>query len=158
MITFELETTEFNRRVNSFLRRTNIPAGKAIKKIGFDLLSHILRPEPYNRHPVKTGRARAGWYASTSGLGKQFNFESGVREESRVSEGKTKGSFNDATKSKLNPYIEMINGVDYIVWLEYGSSEQAPAGMVRVSMRKMRGALPKELDKELIKEFKKFKF
>ena len=44
-----------------------------------------------------------------------------------------------------------------MVFLEYGHSKQAPVGMVRISMRKMYGKLPKEINKRFIKDWKKFK-
>jgi len=54
--------------------------------------------------------------------------------------------------------VELINGVPYILFLEYGSSLQAPAGMVRISMRKMTGRMPKELNQEFLTEWNKFNF
>ncbi len=49
----------------------------------------------------------------------------------------------------------MINNVDYIIFLEYGWSAQAPFGMVRISMRKIRGLLPKELDDSYRRDWNK---
>ena len=50
-------------------------------------------------------------------------------------------------------YVELINNVKYILFLEYGSSDQAPFGMVRISMRKLRGRLPKDLGDEFRKDW-----
>ena len=108
---------------------------------------------------VDTGRARAGWYASVQGLGGSFDFNSRVDPgNSKVSQGKREGSFIDKTKGVLDKYVVLINGVDYIVFLEYGhSKEQAPVGMVRISMRKLRGVMPKMIDEVFISEWKKFR-
>lgn len=92
---------------------------------------------------VDTGRARAGWYASAQGLGKSLDFSSGIKGDNKVSEGKKKGSYKEKLSGFSNKYIEMINGVSYIIYLEYGWSKQAPTGMVRISMRQMRGKLAK---------------
>ena len=54
--------------------------------------------------------------------------------------------------------MDLINAVNYIMFLEYGYSNTAPAGMVRVSMRKMRGELPKYLNAAFVDDWKKFNF
>ena len=149
-----METQKFNSWLNKTIKSHNVSTGVAIKKIGFDLLENILRPEPYGRHPIDTGRSQAGWYASVKGLGKDYNFGSGPG----VEQGKREGSFVDKTGALFsNKYIEFINGVRYIVYLEYGHSEQAPAGMVRISMRKMTGKLPKEINDRFKKDWNKFR-
>lgn len=104
---------------------------------------------------VDTGRARAGWHAAMSGLGGQFDFDSKVKEgESKVGEGRAKGKYIEKL-SGMNKYVELVNAVDYIVFLEYGHSSAAPSGMVRISLRKMRNALPKELGREYKDDWKK---
>lgn len=129
-----------------------------IRKVALDLLRNILKPLPYGRHPVDTGRARAGWYMSVKGLGLNFNFDRGVKKKkNQVSMGMKEGSFIDATKNRFDKFVMLINGVNYIVFLEYGHSGQAPAGMVRISMRKMRGALPRELSRSFIRDWNKFR-
>lgn len=167
--TMEMETKRFNRAVNRFAKKANVSTEVVIKKIAFDLLSLILTGLPPSsdvsipnassvtgKHPVDTGRARAGWFASVEGLGKSFNFDSGVNTDSNgVSVGKKEGRFVDKTKARLNKWVELINIVKYIIFLEYGYSKQAPAGMVRISMRKMRGKMPKTLGKKFLKEWNK---
>lgn len=84
-----------------------------------------------------------------------MDLNEGLKSPSKVAEGKRKGRFIDKTKNKSDKYVMMINGVDYIVFLEYGGSQQAPMGMVRISMRKMTGDLPKELGKRYREEWNK---
>jgi len=75
-----------------------------------------------------------------------------------ISEGKSKGKIIDKT-GKMNAlqYIEIINGVGYALFLEYGYSRQAPYGMVRISMAEMRkGTLPKDLGKRLQARWNRF--
>jgi hypothetical protein len=47
--------------------------------------------------------------------------------------------------------VEMINNVPYVVYLEYGSSPQAPLGMVRVSILEVvaRNELGRDLEARL---------
>jgi hypothetical protein len=110
------------------------------------------------RHPVRTGRARAGWYPSVVGLGGNFDFSSGLKDDDDTARGKREGSFINKLKNSSNKYVVLINSVRYIVYLEYGHSKQAPFGMVRISMRKMRGALPDMLDETFQKDWAEFKF
>ena len=149
-----METSKFNRDMKKYTKNSGISTEKAIRKIAFDLLALILQPPPFSKHPVKLGRARAGWYASVKGLGKSFNFGDGEG----VGQGMREGSFKDNTKAPLNKYVELINAVRYILFLEYGASQQAPLGMARISIRAMRGKLPKTINQSFIDEWNKFKW
>ena len=93
-----METAAFNREIKRFLKRTDISTGEVIRKMAVDLLSNILLAPPKGRHPIDTGRARAGWYMSARGLGKQFDFDAGVEGENQVAIGKREGKFIDNTK------------------------------------------------------------
>lgn len=146
MLTLKLESEQFNKALRKFAAQSNISTEKVIRKVAFDLLSNILRPEPYGKYPVDYGQSRAGWFMSVVGLGKKFDFDSNLKSGSKVQEGKSQSKF----KSNLtggNKYVEMINGVNHTIFLEYGHSKSAPLGFIRISMRKMRGKLPKELGK-----------
>lgn len=141
-----LESQKFNAALRKFMVKSKLSEDKIIRKVAFDLLSNMLQPEPYGKYPVLHGQSRAGWYASVQGLGKKFDFGKGLKADSKVEEGKSQGRF----KSKLtgsNKYVELINGVNHTIFLEYGHSAAAPMGFIRISMRKMRGKLPKELGK-----------
>ena len=169
LISFEIK--KFNQAIKAFAAKSNLSTEKVIRKYAFDLLGRILSGTEAKgftipntsgitgRHPVKTGRARAAWYASVQGLGGNFDFDSGVEGTNAVAQGKKEGAFKNNLKSFVGEkYVELINGVPYILFLEYGHSMQAPAGMVRISMRKMTGRMPKKLDEEFLTEWKKFKF
>jgi len=150
--TMKIETAKFNRFLKSFVARSNLSTNLVIKKIALDLLVQILK-----RSPVDTGRSRAAWYPSMQGLGGSYDLQRKLKDptKSKVSEGKKQGSYKENLKFTVNKYVELINGVDYIIYLEYGYSKQAPYGMVRISMRKMRGKMPKALNKEFRKDWNK---
>lgn len=154
----QTETRLFNRDLKRFLEKNNYSYERGIRKVALDLLANILTAPPKGRHPVDTGRARAGWYMSAQGLGYNYDFLKGLKNQSDVETGKQEGSFKSNLKSTFNKYVELINGVNYIVFLEYGSSQQAPYGMVRISMRKMRGQLASTIGKEIKTEWNKFYF
>jgi len=157
--TVEFETRKFNQFITNFTRnvsRDKVPL--AIKKFAVELLRRILL-----KMPVDTGRARAAWYASMEGLGVSFNLQrKGPLKAQRggnlgsVSQGMQEGSFVDNLKGPT-PYVELINGCPYIIYLEYGWSGQAPWGMVRISMREMRGGqLPQYMAQGVREEWNKF--
>uniref|UniRef100_A0A6M3LEC0 Putative tail protein n=1 Tax=viral metagenome TaxID=1070528 RepID=A0A6M3LEC0_9ZZZZ len=173
----KLETQEFNKALKKFMAKSDVDSGKVIKKIAFDLLGNIIgdlptektfdldtralaeaRGHPISgRHPVDTGRARAGWYASIKGLGGNFDFTKPGPENNinsnKVALGQKEGDFIDNTKALSMKYVDLINGVDYILYLEYGYSMQAPAGMVRIGMRSMYGVLPKVMGKQFLADW-----
>ena len=156
-LTVEFETKRFNAALHKFIKKSNLSTDIVIKKVAFDLLSIILKPPPKGRHPVLSGRSRAAWYPSVQGLGKKFDFSAGVKGQNKVAEGKNKGDFNSHLGPiYLDKFVEMINSVDYILFLEMGSSQQAPWGMVRVALRKLRGGkMPWELEKKYQDDWKK---
>jgi len=189
MVKFDFDIKEFNKDVKKFTKDSGKLTGVAVRKIGFDLLGGILGGElkggqftfknriigtgrkylglkvgsvVTGRHPVDTGRSRAGWYASVNGLKgrSRFNWEKGSKniKSKMVAKGKREGRFVDKSKSLTAPYIELINGVPYIVFLEYGWSKQAPMGMVRIAIRKMRGRMPKLITEEYMYLWNTFKF
>jgi len=127
LLSVEIEQENFNAFVNKFLRESKKEADIVIKKIALDLLRRVIM-----KNPVKTGRARSGWYPALDGLGGKSP-PGGERE----------GKYVEHLKGTLDKYVLLINNVKYIMYLEYGSSSQAPAGMVRVSLREMQGSLPK---------------
>ena len=102
-------------------------AEKALKGIALEFTSRVIQ-----RNPVDTGRSRAAWTPLMDRLG----VPSGVRG-SGVAQGKREGSVA-FDLSGPRQAITITNAVPYIVPLEFGSSKQAQAGMVRITMRELR--------------------
>jgi len=157
-----IESQEFNRHVADFMRKSTLPAAIVIKKFAFDLLAKIIK-----HTPVDTGRARGGWLpamerlAGDTGKVAVINISGGSKnfDQQAVEEGKTEGDFIDNTNNMFGreQWVEIINGVEYVIYLEYGHSQQAPYGMVRLSMREIRGAqLPQDMVQELKKVWNSF--
>jgi len=148
------ETKEFDRHVQQFLKKTNIASDLVLRKFAFDLLKRIMK-----KNPVDTGRSRGAWYVSMEKLGMgMMSLPTGKNyNEEEVKKGKQKGEFTDHTKGHWDKWIEMVNGVSYIIYLEYGWSKQAPYGMVRLSMRELRkGKLPQDMADTIRQEWNKF--
>jgi hypothetical protein len=120
----EVVTADFDRWVKGYVREYPGEQGKALRNVTLNLIGRIAQ-----RNPVDTGRARGGWYPYTdhAGAPRTDNLPG-------TAQGKSEGSFREDLRGR-DMYVEITNGVPYIVPLEYGHSKQAPAGMVRVSMR-----------------------
>lgn len=119
--------TVVETKLNLFMRKTM-----------FDLMAAIIR-----RTPVDTGRARGGWTAVEDMTGvPSLNLArvpapsgaTGSVQQQEVAEGKSKSDLQE-NLSGVSKSITVTNGVDYITLLEFGRSDQAPDGMVRVSIR-----------------------
>lgn len=164
LFTIEAETKRFNDKIDRFIKRSPLAVGVVIRKLALELLTRIIL-----KNPVDTGRSRAGWFAAFNALGGQglainiassrmgkrkYKSKSAGMDQNAVSEGMSKGRFIDRTKD-LNPYVEVVNGVNYTIYLEYGHSKQAPVGMVRISMREMTsdGKAVRAIKDGLIKEW-----
>lgn len=180
--TIKMETKRFNRDLKKFMKKSNLSTEVVIKKTAFDILSIMLTGLPTKgkfpnaqfpsganvatgRTPVSTGRFRAGWQVSVSGLGKRFDFDQGISGKPQfdrgeliadpVARGKKEGDFKNHLKHPTDKWVELINNVHYGIFLESGWSRQAPLGMVRVALRTVTGRLSKDLKEELSDEWKK---
>jgi hypothetical protein len=107
------------------------------------------------RTPVKTGRARAGWYKAVVGLGGKWT-DKGT-SQAQIALGKSEGSFKDRTTNKYKRYIAIDNNVPYIDKLEHGWSLQAPSGMVKLTALEMKGELRSKFIKGYTKAWRKGK-
>lgn len=102
------------------------------KKVVFELLRRFVL-----RTPVDTGRARGGWHVTINAI-----------NDSDLGGVDLSGSgvFSAAKKvmAALGRYetVYINNNVTYIPFLDAGSSKQAPAGMIDVSIEEVRQMFP----------------
>lgn len=129
----KLENKRFNRALRKINLSTNIAVPDLLKMTMMELLRLIIP-----RTPIDTGRARAGWASAAEYCGVQIGYSDARNYDSgAITGGKGEGEINHGKIGKVY-YIEAVNGVPYILMLEFGHSKQAPAGMVRISMRQIR--------------------
>lgn len=143
-VSLQLETRKFQRWTKAMMKE--VPRSLrdvALKKIAFDFLERVIK-----KTPVDTGRARAGW---TSYLIEKGGRDLAVSATSApppagggaspqadaIAEGRAQSSFREG-RTLGGPFIVLVNAVNYIAFLEFGSSGQAPSGMIRLTFREMR--------------------
>jgi hypothetical protein len=116
---------QFNRELTIFAKQT-IPQEhlKLQKRIALDLLSRIVF-----RTPVRTGRARGNWQVELGGAG-----NSAIDRKDKAGSSTVAAGAGVIAGARPFGLITVFNNVDYIKFLEGGSSIQAPAGMVDISL------------------------
>lgn len=112
-------TIQFKADLNRFAQKTGLTLTIALRRIVLDLWRRIIK-----RMPVDTGRARAAWMV-TIGVPSSEVLPPGIY-----------GPPPDPDTSGMKPgqQIFLTNNVPYVGFLEDGSSENAPAGFVRIGM------------------------
>lgn len=83
--------------------------------------------------PVDTGRARGNWFIDL----RPTNLQHSIPKKNK---GANYVKINTPLKL-LGTKLYLFNNMDYIVPLEFGSSKQAPSGMVRKNIARFPGIL-----------------
>ena len=115
---------QFLREVQEFSKSVPAQVVTLHKKIALEALSRIVA-----KTPVDTGRARGNW---------QTTINSSPSEELFLTDPVGNGA---QALQILGAYQAVIiaNNVPYIIFLEQGSSQQAPSGMVMLTVEELRG-------------------
>lgn len=126
----EVETAKFRNWTRRLAKNVRSDLGRQVlRKVGLEAARRFIQ-----KTPVDTGRARAGWTAIFDLAGAPVVVWG--TSSAAQSEGKSKGSVVESFTG-AEQFIEIINAVAYVIYLEYGHSQQAPAGMVRVTLREI---------------------
>lgn len=113
------------------LRGSNGSTGKVVKASLFALGASI-----EYKSPVDKGRFKGNWLTA---FGSADTSVSESAEDSLGQMSTKLGSF------KMGEVVYFTNSLPYAMPLEYGSSEQAPSGMVRLSVRNWQSIVNKEI-------------
>ena len=110
---------QFEKDLNDFSAQLNVAVEKVVIKIALDLHAKISR-----RNPVDTGRSRASW-----------DIKEGSPSDFLPPEGTYRGAKpQDGSKLTGRTITFVTSAVHYVEYLEKGSSKQAPAGMIDISL------------------------
>ncbi len=115
----------FVKSLNSLTEYIDGSVEKVIRKACIDLYRKIVE-----RTPVDTGRAKGNWQISTTDRDFIRDGEFSASEITQFIESEIDDFKFELTDSQVIIY----NNLEYIEPLENGSSQQAPAGMVAISL------------------------
>lgn len=124
---------KFEADLEKFAKQLDIDIVTVVKKLSFDIFEGVVR-----RTPVDSGRARASWIMSLDEPSDEVAIE-GNRSEDQATQEALANKLPDITN--LSQPINVTNNLPYIEPLEFGSSEQAPTGMVRVTLAEVEAEL-----------------
>lgn len=112
---------KFSDQIKAFTKKAERAALFVYRGTALDIFSKVIL-----RTPVDTGRARGNWQCSLNSPA-----DGSVNGTGRSAINKAKATTG---KAKIEDQIYLMNNLPYIKKLEYGSSQQAPRGMVRVTL------------------------
>lgn len=118
-----LANVKFDADIDAFRKVIDSSWEEAYHKIILDLFARIVGNFETHRHPVDTGRARAGWGITTA-------------ESIPAPPPGTYGPPPLPDVSQLDGYTPafILNAIPYIEPLENGHSKQAPNGFIRLAI------------------------
>ena len=126
----------FGAQISQFTQSAEKKLTNAYRKTGLEIFSRVIQ-----RTPVDTGRARGNWQAAVGEIpGGQLDEldPSGAEATNRAA--------GVALNAELGDTLYLSNNLPYIRELEYGSSQQAPQGMVRVTTQEFADIVVKATD------------
>lgn len=127
----------FSLDVDKWIAKAKGKQDLVVRKVSLDIFRRVIL-----RTPVRSGRARGNWQCAIN------NIPVGEIETVDTNGATTLEAVADAIKdAKAGDVIYLVNNVPYILKLENGSSKQAPAGMVGITLTEF-GAVVDQAAKE----------
>ena len=106
-----------------FARKASAVPDQILRKVVFDITREIVQ-----KTPVDTGHARSNWFWGVQVV----SDEDATLSKSGAPSLTRAASFASTVRS--GGVVYLTNNLPYILPLEFGSSQQAPAGMVRITV------------------------
>ena len=106
-----------------FARKAGGNLDKVLRKVVFDITREIIQ-----KTPVDTGHARSNWFWGVHVV----SDEDATLSKSGAPSLARAASFASTVRS--GGVVYLANNLPYIMALEFGSSQQAPAGMARITV------------------------
>ena len=123
-----MSVRQFNLDLANFSKKTQLNLDIVARKVGFEIWNGVTK-----KTPVDTGRARASWNLTEEVVNLK------TASENVVHGANAKGSVGRITGK--GDVIYITNNVDYINELDKGSSQQAPNGMVSLTINEVQAQL-----------------
>jgi hypothetical protein len=131
----------FASDVSKWTRKTEAKIETAIRKIAIDVFAEVIMMSP-----VDTGRFRGNWQVAIGTI------PNGTLEiDDKEGTATLTKAQAEALGLKAGQTIFLINNLPYARALEYGLSQQAPGGMIRLTVQRWKPiveAVGRQLSKE----------
>lgn len=132
----------FARDLERFAKKTKLTVDQVHRGVVLELFSSVVRDTP-----VDTGRARANWLPAAN-TARTETVEWPEQGAKAMATTRTLAEIeNVARDAKAGDVTIMTNNLPYIGRLEEGSSTQAPQGMVRRNVDRVRANLKRIINK-----------
>lgn len=113
--------------VNKWAENAGLDVDKTLRATVLELGKEIIQTTP-----VDEGTARNNWF---TGINRNPR---GRRNPSKNGSGSISNLESEYVKFGMGKRFRLVNRIPYILKLEYGSSKQAPSGMLRLAVQKAR--------------------
>lgn len=113
---------QFSIPLTRLAQKSGLSLSTVVRKATLDIFSRVVL-----RSPVDTGRFRANWNVSYGQPNASVTTDTG--------QGRIQAEIASVATSPVGSVSYLTNGLPYARRLEYGYSKQAPAGMVRLTVR-----------------------
>ncbi len=130
----------FEDQVSAWTTKTEKKLETAFRKIALDVFSEVIL-----KSPVKSGRFRGNWQVSV-GTAKS----GAVTIDDKTGTATIGKVYAETLGLKAGQTIYLVNNLPYARKLEYGHSQQAPNGFVRITAQRWKpivDAVSRELSK-----------
>lgn len=137
-MSFGATSSRFDAFTGELIKDLDGPEAQAVLDgVALKFCELVVSPPPVGT-PVDTGRARAGWARGLEELGGTFTREG--TDSKAISEGRRRGGLRREVGKRKGDigYVAITNNVEYVQYLEYGHSDQAPDGFIRRSLETLR--------------------
>lgn len=124
----------FDRQIAAFAKKANIGIDRAIRGTSIKLFSAIILASP-----VDTGRFRANWQASNERPASGTTFA-----EDKSGSGAVNNVTTYINGAPFANEFTLANNLPYAYKLEFGYSDQAPQGFIRVNVARFQSILDEQ--------------
>lgn len=131
----------FAAQVSAFVRKTENKLDTAVRAISLEAFTRVIM-----RSPVDRGRFKGNWQVEIGSVPRgvvEIDDKNGTATISRMTA--------EIARLKAGETVYLINNLPYAIELEYGHSDQAPSGMVRLTVNEFEpivAAIARELNRQ----------
>ncbi len=134
---------EFNKQLKKYLKVANKAGTKGVRSVSLQGLKMVMM-----KSPVDEGTFRGNWNIGVNTIDDSTDKGAGGNTAKYTVDNETLQRGNKRIGSiKAGDGINISNALPYAMKIEHGHSDQAPAGVVRVTEYELKNWLKKQNDK-----------